>query len=288
MQEETYLERAQKCNIILLDEIHRICEKYHLKYYMICGTLLGAVRHKGLIPWDDDVDIAMTRHDFDILKAHAKEEWAGSDFMFVDYDNLGKETYLDYMSRLFYMKEEIPVNTLKKIEGKCRKDILNHIPLDIYVLDNAPDEQEKLDKQVLFFKALYGLGMGHRAYVDYAEYEDQPEDMQKKIRLLVKLGKFVPLRVIWFLYEKCRKRYNKQETRDYIMSNGFIFCLGWRFPKPWFGEGTLLEVNGKKYMAPLMYQDYLKNFYGDYMKLPPEEKRKPTHSIEASGIHHRG
>lgn len=284
--EENYLQRAQRCNIILLKEIDRVCRKYNLKYYMICGTLLGAVRHKGLIPWDDDIDIAMTRDDFDELKRIAAREWENSDFLFADYDNLGKGTYLDYMSRLVYLKESVPINTFKKIKGKGRQDIDNHIPLDIYVLDNASDDTAEHEKQILIFKILYGLGMGHRAYVDFSEYEDQPAEMQKKIRILVKVGKLVPLKIITAVYEKVRKKYNAQQTKDYIMSNGFIFCLGWRFPKEWFGEGVRLDVEGNYFMAPLKYHEYLTSFYGDYMKLPPEEKRHPTHSIEASGIHH--
>ena len=208
--EENYLQRAQRCNIILLKEIDRVCRKYNLKYYMICGTLLGAVRHKGLIPWDDDIDIAMTRDDFDELKRIAAREWENSDFVFVDYDNLGKGTYLDYMSRLIYLKENVPINTFKKIKGKGRRDIDNHIPLDIYVLDNASDDTAEHEKQILIFKILYGLGMGHRAYVDFSEYEDQPAEMQKKIRILVKVGKLVPLKIITAIYEKVRKTINRR------------------------------------------------------------------------------
>lgn len=287
MQENDYLNKAQAYNLILLKEFDRVCRQYGLKYYMICGTLLGAVRHKGTIPWDDDIDVAITRRDFEKLKRIAKKEWNNGVFEFVDYCNLGKGTYLDYMTRLIYMKESIPVNTFNKIRNKGRRDIDNHIPLDIYILDNASDVEKKHELQVLALKAIYGLGIGHRAYVDFTEYEDQPEDIQKKIKMLVRIGKWIPVKLIFIMYEVVRKRFNRTDGSDYIMSNGFIFCLSWRFKKEWFGEGTWLEYEDTKFMAPVMYHEYLTRFYGDYMKLPPEDKRKPTHSVEASGIHHK-
>lgn len=283
----TYLENAHRINMILLKELDRVCEKYNLKYYMICGTLLGAVRHQGVIPWDDDVDVAMTRADFEVLKKVAKDEWKNGDFEFVDYDNLGRGTFLDYMSRLLYMKEEIDINVFRKIRGKGRKDIDNHLPLDIYVLDNAADEPKKHEDMILLMKILYGFGMGHRAYVDFSDYEDQPEDMQKKIKTLVRVGRFIPMKIISYAYEKIRQMYNNVDGKYYIMSNGFIGCLGWRFRKEWFGEGVRMPFEGEQFIAPRMYHEYLTEFYGDYMKLPPEEKRKPTHSAEADGIHHR-
>lgn len=85
-----------------------------------------------------DVDVAMPRKDFDILLQHVDEEWGtGKDIMFLNYNQMGNHSFLDYMTRIVYMKEEIPVNVFRKIHGKGRKDIENHMPMDIYVLDNA-------------------------------------------------------------------------------------------------------------------------------------------------------
>lgn len=75
------LHKAQRINLILLKELDRVCKKYKLKYYLICGTLLGAIRHKSFVPWDDDADIAMTRQDFDVLKSVAATEWEGEEFL---------------------------------------------------------------------------------------------------------------------------------------------------------------------------------------------------------------
>ena len=95
MNQEEYLEKAHEVLLKLLLEFDRVCKKYDVQYYLICGSLLGAVRHQDFIPWDDDVDVAMTRADFDKVKKHFKEEWSEGDFVFVDYNELGKGVFLD-------------------------------------------------------------------------------------------------------------------------------------------------------------------------------------------------
>lgn len=278
------LHQAQRMNMILLKELDRVCKKYNLKYYLICGTLLGAVRHKSFVPWDDDADIAMPRKDFDVLKRVASSEWDGKEYLFLEYDQMGKGTFLDYMSRLIYMKEEIPVITFDKIRGKCRNDIENHIPLDIYILDNASNNERKHYYQALALQGIYGLGMGHRAFLDYSEYSHASKEMQRKIKLLTGIGRILPLKIIFWLYEHVRKLYNKYETDSYIMSNGFIFCLPWKFDKKWFAEGAECSIDGTIFMAPADWDAYLRKQYGDYMRLPAMEYRKPTHTKGASGV----
>lgn len=278
------LRRVQRINLILLKELDRVCKKYQLKYYLICGTLLGAIRHKSFVPWDDDADIAMPRQDFEILKSIAATEWEGEEFLFVDYNQMGKGTFLDFMSRLMYMKEEVPVGTFDKIRGKGRKDIDNHIPLDIYILDNAADNDKKHYYQTLALQGLYGLAMGHRAHIDYTEYEQAPKEIQRKVKILTRLGRILPLGFIFWLYENMRRMYNKHETNSYIMSNGFIFCLPWKFEKRWFGEGCECNIDDTILVAPTDWDAYLRKQYGEYMRLPAMEYRKPMHIQGASGV----
>lgn len=284
--QEAYMEKAHRILFILLSEIDRVCKKYGLKYYLICGGLIGAVRHKNFIPWDDDIDVAMTREDFDKLKKIAKKEWRSGSFLFVDYNQLGNGAFLDYMTRVIYMDEEIPINVFRKIRGKGRSDIDNHMPLDIYVLDKAPKDEKKFQRLVKCIQGLYGLGMAHRAYINYDEYSNTKPEMQKKIKLLTNIGKYIPLWLIVWVYELVRKSYRHLKEYDYFQSNGWILCIPWRFKREWFEEGAEVEINGTSFMAPKMYDEFLRFFYGDYMKLPPEEKRKPTHAADASGIFH--
>lgn len=285
MNEKEYLEKAHEIMLKLLIEFDRVCQKYSIKYYVICGSLLGAIRHREFIPWDDDVDVAVPRKDFDKLIKIASAEWGQGSYCLVNYDDLGKHTFLDFMTRLVYMDEEIPINIYNKIKGKGRDDIENRLPLDIYVLDNAANNERKHKILTSAIQGLYGLAMGHRAYLDYTEYTAKDKSIQTKVKLLSTIGKFIPLKFIFFMYEFLRKLNRDNNCDDYYESNGWIFCIPWRFPQNWFGEGTKIEISDHYFVGPEMYEMFLKKHYGNYMKLPSEDKRKPTHSQNASGIY---
>jgi lipopolysaccharide cholinephosphotransferase len=280
-----YLEKAHSILKILLSEFDRVCQKYGLHYYLICGSLLGAVRHQDLIPWDDDVDVAMPRKDFDELLRHVKDEWkADGDFMFLNYNEMGGHAFLDYMTRLVYMKEEIPVNIFRKIKGKGRRDVDNHLPMDIYVLDNASDNEKFHLFQTQFIRGLYGLAMGHRAYINPADYENRDEQTQKIVKTLSSIGRRIPVSWIFGCYEWVRKWNKNKKCENYFESNGFIYCIPWKFKREWFGEGTRLPLGEITVSVPRDYKAFLEMHYGDFMQYPPVDARKPTHSVEASGI----
>ena len=193
-EQQEYLDKAHRILKTLLAEFDRVCKKYDLRYYLICGSLIGAVRHQDLVPWDDDIDVAMPRKDFDILLKHVEDEWGQKkDFLFLNYDKMGNHSFLDYMTRIVYMKEEIPVNIYRKIRGKGRADVDNHLPIDIYVLDNASNNELFHKMQTQFIRGLYGLAMGHRAYIDPADYENRDETTQKIVKVLSSIGKFIPV-----------------------------------------------------------------------------------------------
>lgn len=284
-EEQEYLENAHRILNILLSEFDRVCQKHGLHYYLICGSLLGAVRHKDLIPWDDDVDIAMPRKDFDLLLKCVKNEWkTGGDFMFLNYNEMGNHAFLDYMTRLVYMKEEIPVNIFRKIQGKGRRDVDNHLPMDIYVLDNASDNEKFHQFQTSVITGLYGLAMGHRAYIDPADYENRDEKTQRIVKTVSSVGKVIPLSWIFGCYEWVRKWNKNKKCENYFESNGFIYCIPWKFKQEWFGEGKRLPLGNITVSVPENYEAFLKMHYGDYTQYPPVNVRKPTHSVEASGI----
>lgn len=284
MKQQEYLEQAHEILHILLKEFDRVCRKYHVRYYLICGSLLGAVRHQGLIPWDDDVDVAMTRRDFNKAKKYFREEWSSGKFRFVDYNELGKGVFLDFMTRLVYMEQEIPVNIYQKIRGKGRTDIDNHMPIDIYILDHASDNLKKHALQTKIIQGLYGLAMAHRSKIDYEEYRTETKTRQRQIRLLNLAGRLVPLQLIFWCYEKVRSMNQKKACSAYFESNGWIYCIPWRFPKQWFGKGVRLPVDGLPVMCPVDYDAFLRMHYGDYMALPPEHQRVPGHAEWASGV----
>lgn len=282
---QEYLAQAHRILKILLTEFDRVCQKYGLRYYLICGSLLGAVRHGDLIPWDDDVDVAMPRKDFDILMQHVEEEWgAGKDIMFLNYNQMGNHAFLDYMTRIVYMKEEIPVNIFRKIKGKGRADVDNHLPMDIYVLDNASDNETMHQFQTQFIRGLYGLAMGHRAYINPDDYTNRDKGTQRIVKTLSTIGKMIPVSWIFGCYEWVRKWNRNKKCENYFESNGFIYCIPWKFKQEWFGDGTRIPLGDMMVSVPQDYEAFLKMHYGDFMQYPAMHMRKPTHSVEASGI----
>lgn len=279
---ESNLQKAQRINKILLQEFKKLCNENHLNYYLMCGGLLGAVRHKDIIPWDDDVDIAITRSDFEKLKKIARKRWKkNTDFYFLEPNRIGKGAFLDFYPRLVYMKESVPLKTYRKVKGKIADEIDNHVPLDIYILDNAPDEEGKFQKLYFKLRVLYCMSMGHRTYVDYDEYRAQrmTEKQIEQLKLLITVGKWIPFCLLYRLYDYFSKRYFREETGNYFVSNGNIGCAEWRHKKNWFGEGIELSLGELKMNAPKEYEEELKLYYTNYMQLPPEEKRRPDHVI---------
>lgn len=236
-EQNEYISKAHRILKLLLADFDRVCTKYGLHYYLICGSLLGAVRHGDLIPWDDDVDVAIPRRDFELLLQHVDEEWGeGKDIRFLNYNQMGNHAFLDYMTRIIYMKEEIPVGIFKKIRGKGRSDIDNHMPMDIYVLDNASDNERFHAFQTQFIRGLYGLAMGHRAYINPADYENRDEKTQKIVKFLSTVGRYIPLSWILGCYEWVRKWNKNKKCDNYFESNGFIYCIPWKFRQCWFGR----------------------------------------------------
>lgn len=283
-EERQFLAKAHDALMKLLIEFDRVCRKYHLRYFLICGSLIGAVRHHGFIPWDDDADVAMFREDFDILKEHAEEIWENTDFTFVDYDQIGNGLFLDYLARLVYMKEEVPNNIFTKCADKMTNNIANHMVLDIYVLDKASDTEWKHRLLINLIRGVYGLGMGHRARIDYTMYKNESIGTRFVIGCTSMLGKMIPLRVICCLYEKLRRWNNKKECDFYYKSNGWTKVIHWKYDKKLFGEGTYLDVNGYPIMVPEKYEEYLEIGYHNFMSYPPANDRKPKHSVNSPDI----
>ena len=156
--------------------------------------------------------------------------------------------------------------------------------MDIYVLDNASDNEKYHTFQTQFIRGLYGLGMGHRAFINEQEYTNRDDKTQRMVKILTSIGKMIPLSWIFGCYEWVRKWNRNKNCKNYFESNGFIYCIPWKFKQEWFGEGIRLPLGNMTVMAPQNYKAFLNMHYGDFMEFPPMHVRKPTHSEEASGV----
>ncbi len=282
-EEAKSLDRNHKALTTLMKEFDRVCREHGLHYYMNCGSLIGTVRNEGIIPWDDDLDIAMPRKDFDAIKSIAADIWKNGDFLFLDYNELGKNTFLDLGSRLLYMKEYVHTELFTEVKKQVDPKLFGHAFLDIYILDDAPDSDLLHKINILGIKGCYGMGMVHRDTMDYSFYEDP------KIRFFVRclnlIGRFLSVSAISHIYERLRKRYNGKDAHRYFESNGFINNIHWTYDKELFGEGIDMPFEGLMVRVPDKYGEYLEaHGYHNYMTPPPAHTRKPKHISGAEKI----
>lgn len=279
-EESEYLVRSHEILIKLMEEFDRVCTKNNIHYYIICGSLIGVIRHHDIIPWDDDIDIAIPRADFNKLKRIAKKEWNNDTFKFLNYNELGNGAFLDCMPRLFYVKEKLPTKVFKKVYGKAKADVENRMFLDLYVMDNAFNNEKRHMFNMYAMKGIYNLMMGHRASVDYEEYAVRmPHDTIKKMKILQVIGRIIPLKLLIILYEAFSQIANRNnKCTHYFMPSCAITCIERKFDKRFFEEGQRLPYNRLQVCVPKDYDGLLNAMkYYNYMEYPRLSIRKPSH-----------
>ncbi len=249
----------------MLQDIDAVCERENIQYYLIGGTLLGAVRHKGFIPWDDDLDIAIPRTDYDRFVENAST-WLGEKYYFQNY--LADKNY-------FIPWSKVRLNgSVFKEKALAKLDIHHGIFVDVFPLDSISESRfcRRVDSghYMILFAALMAKA-GHFPY--YTTLSPIGEFLFKTIRLV---SKVIPRRVIVSCTEKLMQRHNKSDSR---------FCcflwqrLDWVFRWSDYGEGKRILFGNKEFRVPQEPEACLKEQFGDYMKLPPEEQRVQVHEV---------
>ena len=241
----------------LLRKFTEVCEKHGLNYFMDGGTLLGAVRHKGFIPWDDDADVIMPREDYDKLWLIASEEFRGPYFF---------QTTLSEEKFFFFFSQLRNSNTTGFVVEDQQKDINKGIFIDIFVLDNIPDnkwERKFFQKKIEFEKRML-------TYLYDVEY--QKLTIKKKLFYL-----FVHLFFSLFSYKKFFIHFNVKSLGKY--ANVYTKLVGditleWRtnvqWKREWFEDYIYLPFENLMLRAPKFYKEVLTRQYGDFMKLPTD------------------
>ena len=249
------LREIQLTELDILLFFDRFCKKHKVKYYLIGGTLLGAIRHKGFIPWDDDIDICMPRREYEKLLTL----------------DLNSNRYILQNYKFGNLKRAITkvIDIKTHTTGYLEEDV--HLWIDIFPIDGLPepeDEVKQIYNEVKYYrKLLYvcgaRLGLGRNILKKYLLYF------------------LKPIANTFWGVDWCVKRIN-QIAGKYSYENdkyvgdivGGIYGIGERLPKEEF-EKTV-EVEFEKHILPTFscWHLYLSGCHGDYMKLPPVEKRK--------------
>ncbi|MDR3587302.1 MAG: LicD family protein [Desulfosporosinus sp.] len=260
----------RKLQLIQLDafqEVDRICKKYNLAYYMIAGTLIGAVRHKGFIPWDDDIDIAMLRSDYDrFLNCCASEL---TDKYFVQNYRTDTDFY-PALTRICIKGTYLDDKYAKHLKFKKEAYI------DIFPLDNVPDDEEMMEKHGNRIMTIDRI-MSYKACLVYRKGPFYSKLIGKKLLKMLLLP--ISLNSLQRCREKAMKEYSNQTTSRVCSTATMYSYKKHVMQRSSYENGVLLEFEGGMYYAPREWDTYLKQIYGDYMMLPPEEMRKPSFDV---------
>ncbi len=266
------MEKVHGAELKILKEIDRICKKYGLSYMLDAGTLLGAVRHGGFIPWDDDADVAMLRADYEKFLKVADKEFPDTMELVRPESFTQNHAFYDFTARIIYKNSRTHEQTFEMdyYEGK-----LNHIWVDIFILDDLPDNPVNARFTILLHDIIYGLAMGHRYELDFSKYGKLTGIA---IRVISAVGKFIPLRFIFAAQRKIAIKDHVKYPKRYYYSNYQPDYLQVTLDASWCRPTQDLEFEDTFLSGPKDTDAVLTHIYGDYMKLPPVEQQVPTHS----------
>ena len=263
-KEVTDISEIQQMELGIMEYIHEVCQKIGVKYFLAYGSLIGAVRHQGFIPWDDDMDICMLRDDYeklqDYLIAHPDER----------YEVMSYKNNINYV----YPFMKVQDNRTYLLEEDVRIDSDMGIYVDIFPVDGYEDDQAFKDKMTKIikkrqlscytFKGITNTKSVVNSIIRYISviifYFTNTNKYVAQIDELAKSRKVEDYELVdYLIYKDMNKPVWKREWLEQVESGSF---------------------EGKEFMIPKHYHEILTSDYGDYMQLPPVEQRVSHHDFK--------
>src|SRR5690625_2091621 len=263
------LRQVQLVQLEILLEVDRICRKHEIRYQLFASTLLGAVRHKGFIPWDDDIDVAMETNEYEKFLEVCKSSLDNK--FFLQNNNTDPNFFRQY--------SKIRMNNTKYVEHTF-KDIDMHqgifidiFPMDkvkpgsiienircgglyiLWIINNIRNVGVSSDAN-LFKKIIGGVVKLTNKFIKKSTFDK----FERRI-----LTSFNNRRTGYFNH--LTNKVTKDRFKKYLIKENYL------------KETMLGEFEGNKFPIPKNYDEILSNLFGEYMRLPPEEERKPHHNI---------
>ena len=250
----------------MLRKISEFLGKHNIEYYVSYGTMLGTIRHKGFIPWDDDIDISMTRENFEKLVKIAKINCNIDNELQIQYCELGNSVYpiIKIVNKKIFLYDSLEID--------------KNIWIDVFPLDSLPNDEKEIKK---FMKKTFIMSQLYM--VKNFKYREIPKTT-RSIRATILKYLCKPL-TIFINKEKWIKKYLKIVKKYNNVESKFISGVAWhretfnKFPKSILAS-DIYDFEDIKVIGFKDYDCYLKICYGDYMTLPPEDKRE-THNTKA-------
>ena len=259
----------QQTEFNILKEFVSVCERLHLTYYLVCGSCLGAVKYKGFIPWDDDVDVALPRRDYAVFCEKAQKLLPPGIFL---QTNITDPEYPNIFAKLRNSNTTF-------IESPVAKLNINHgVYIDVFPLDGYPsdkDEQRRFEKQKLKLK--------HKINCVFQKKRDLPHAVIHYLRCL---------------------RGDRRHTAEYVnqldalissydLKTSELWCNfgNWQgkkeyAPREQYGSGTDAEFEGLRVRIPSDFDAYLTQKYGDWRADLPESEKHGHHYCTVCDVNH--
>ncbi|MGN0371087.1 MAG: phosphorylcholine transferase LicD [Butyrivibrio sp.] len=256
----------------VLKEITSLCDRHGIKYFAAGGTLLGCIRHGGFIPWDDDVDLAMPRPDYEKFIKIAGEELP---------KHLRLENYklTPDVSNIPFLK--VLDDSTELVLNYAEKPIYTNMFIDIFPYDGVPDGKLRLK---LYKARILWLRLW-RNYADMDNIHMHRVNRPFIERFLIKFGKITHINKILNLHkitdktEKYIKKFDFYKCR-YVNSNYGAYKFREIMPAEYYASAVKRKFEDMELNCPVKGEEVLSNLYGDYMKLPPESERHLQHGME--------
>ena len=273
-KENKELKIIQETELCILKKCLEIISHHNLRYFMLGGTLLGAIRHKGFIPWDDDVDIGMPRTDYEKFLEYAKNELS--------------EPYCleSYIPKANYHQQYFAKVTDKRIIVRLlNSDFKTEVSVwvDVFPLDGVPEGKVRLwfwKTRGLYLAKMFTVSQARFLFDRHLPVNRAKTRTNLSIRIIQKTGldRLLNRDRIWMKLDRHLKK-NSYESSSSLIN----LCGHWHmkemFSKEVYGEGTNYHFEDVDLLGPNDYDYVLRQMYGDYLVLPPKDKRS-QHGIE--------
>lgn len=252
----------------IMKELKPIIKKHNFKYFMLGGTLLGAIRHGGFIPWDDDIDIGMPRKDYEEFLRVVEAELP---------EYLKLNTYWDESNHHYYFSRIVDTRHELKRTGSTEERV-EDVWIDIFPLDGMPNNA--VVRRIHMLNLLYARARYHMATFNRVNLKRPNRPLSEriviKVVLLTGLGTHSDAKKWLDKIDTLLKKYSIEDT-DWVVNFMGQYKFKEMFPKKWYGEGTEYEFEDSYLVGPVDYDSVLTKQYGDYMT-PPENKN--AHATE--------
>ena len=267
------IRKLQLLELEMLKEVLRICREHQLTYYALGGTLLGAVRHKGFIPWDDDIDIGIPRPDYEKFLKIAADELP--DHLQVDYFKTEDRSLVkrpSYACKIRNLNVDV-IERIANIPNRTKAWI------DIFPLDGVPGNW--LLRKIHSFRMLY-----RRMRIQFSMFDENVHTMRSnrpwyekaliKFYRITRVGRNSDPYDMMYRMDEALTRYD-YDSCSYLINFMGAWKLKELFPKSVYGDGKEYPFEDLLITGPADADYVLKQMYGDYMTPPPDSENTANH-----------